>query len=119
VGDPRRPWRGHALGARRRLGPHGRDATDCTLEDGGEIREGIADFSDERRRYTYEQTVHPRGFKSSVGALAVEPRGNGASRVVWNAVLEFADRAHEAQFLGMIEQGYAGALRRLKEVVAG
>lgn len=91
----------------------------CTLEDGGEIREGIADFSDERRRYTYEQTVHPLGFKSSVGALAVEPRGNGASRVVWNAELEFADRAHEAQFLGMIEQGYAGALRRLKEVVAG
>jgi mxaD protein len=60
----------------------------CTLEDGGEIREGIADFSDERRRYTYEQTVHPLGFKSSVGALAVESRGNGASRVVWNGELE-------------------------------
>jgi hypothetical protein len=57
--------------------------------------------------------------KSSVGALAVEPRGNGASRVVWNAELEFADRAQEAQFLGMIEQGYAGALRRLTEVVEG
>jgi uncharacterized protein YndB with AHSA1/START domain len=97
--------------------PDGRAATDCTLEDGGEIREGIADFSDERRRFTYEQTVHPRGFKSSVGALAVEPRGNGASRVVWNAELEFADPAQETQFIGMLEQGYAGALERLKEVV--
>jgi mxaD protein len=91
----------------------------CTLEEGGEIHEEIADFSDLERCYGYEQTVHPLGFKRSVGALAVEPRGNGSSRVVWNAELEFADPAQEAQFLGMLEQGYAGALHRLKEVVEG
>jgi mxaD protein len=91
----------------------------CTMEDGGEIHEEIADFSDERRRYGYEQTVHPLGFKRSVGALAVAPHADGASRVVWNAELEFGDPAQEAQFLGMLEQGYAGALQRLKEVVEG
>jgi uncharacterized protein YndB with AHSA1/START domain len=89
----------------------------CTMEDGGEIHEQIADFSGERRRYGYEQTVHPLGFKRSVGALAVEPHANGSSRVVWNAELEFADPAQETRFLAMLEQGYAGALNRLKEVV--
>jgi uncharacterized protein YndB with AHSA1/START domain len=91
----------------------------CTMEEGGEIHERIADFSDERRRYGYEQTVHPLGFKRSVGALTVRPHADGASRVVWNADLEFDDPAQEAQFLGMLEQGYAGALQRLKEVVEG
>jgi mxaD protein len=91
----------------------------CTLEDGGEIHEEIAGFSDLERRYHYEQTVHPLGFQRSVGALAVEPHANGASRVVWSAELEFADPRQEAQFLGMLEQGYSGALRRLKEVVEG
>jgi mxaD protein len=91
----------------------------CTLEDGGEIHEEIADFSDLERRYHYEQTVHPLGFERSVGALAVEPHANGSSRVVWSAELEFADRAQETQFLSMLEQGYSGALRRLKEVVEG
>jgi mxaD protein len=91
----------------------------CSLEDGGEIYEEISDFSDKRRRFRYEQQVHPLGLKRSVGALAVEPRANGSSRVVWNAELEFADAAEETKFLGMLEQGYAGALHRLKEVVEG
>lgn len=89
----------------------------CTMDEGGEIHEEIADFSDEQRRYRYEQTVHPLGFRRSEGTLEVEPHGEGSSRVVWNAELEFADPSHEAQFLGMLEQGYAGALQRLKEVV--
>jgi Polyketide cyclase / dehydrase and lipid transport len=87
------------------------------MDEGGEIHEEIADFSDEQRRYRYEQTVHPLGFSRSEGTLEVEPHGEGSSRVVWNAELEFADPSHEAQFLGMLEQGYAGALQRLKEVV--
>lgn len=91
----------------------------CTMEDGGEIHEEIADFSDLERRYRYEQTVHPLAFRRSEGALAVEPHANGGSRVVWNTELEFADPAQETQFLDMLEQGYAGALSRLKEVVEG
>lgn len=91
----------------------------CTLEEGGEIHEEIADFSDERRRYRYEQTVHPLGFRRSEGALAVKPYGEGGARIVWNAELEFADPDQETQFLGMLEQGYAAALERLKEVVEG
>jgi uncharacterized protein YndB with AHSA1/START domain len=91
----------------------------CTLEDGSEIQEQIADFSDLEHRYHYEQTVHPLGFQRSVGALAVEPHANGSSRVVWRAELEFADPRQETRLLGMLERGYSGALRRLKEVVEG
>jgi mxaD protein len=89
----------------------------CTMEDGGEIHEEIADFSDEQRRYRYEQTVHPLNFRRSEGTLAVEPHGEDGSRIVWSAEVEFAEPAQESQFLGMLEQGYAGALQRLKEVV--
>jgi uncharacterized protein YndB with AHSA1/START domain len=87
----------------------------CTMEDGGEIHEEIAGFSDTDLRYDYDQTVHPLGFERSEGTLVVEPDGEG-SRVVWTADLEFADTSHEAQFLPMLEQGYAGALQRLKDV---
>ena len=87
----------------------------CTMEDGGEIREEIVGFSDTAHRFGYSQTVHPLGFERSEGTLAVEPQGE-RSRVVWTADLEFGDPSHEAQFLGMLEQGYAGALQRLKDV---
>ena len=88
----------------------------CSLEDGGEIHEEIRDFSDERRRYSYEQPVHPLGFTRSEGSLAVKPHGDGRSLVVWNAEVEFGDPAQEAQVLDMLRQGYAAALNRLKEV---
>jgi uncharacterized protein YndB with AHSA1/START domain len=89
----------------------------CTMEDGAEIHEQIADLDEAGHRFRYEQTVHPLGCQRSEGTLAVEPDGADAARVVWNAEIEFAEPAHEAQFLGMLEQGYVGALHRLKEVV--
>jgi uncharacterized protein YndB with AHSA1/START domain len=85
----------------------------CTMEDGGEIHEEISDLDESSFRY--EQTVHPLGFERSEGTLRVEPNGDGA-RVLWNADIEFAEPAQEAQLLPMLEQGYAGALQRLKEV---
>lgn len=88
----------------------------CTMEDGSEIHEEIAGFSEERRRFSYDQTRHPLGFKRSEGTLAVESNGHGGSRVVWKAEIDFADSAQEAQLLDLLQQGYAGALQRLKEV---
>jgi uncharacterized protein YndB with AHSA1/START domain len=88
----------------------------CSMEDGSEIHEEITDFSDEQRRYAYTQPVHPLDFKRSRGTLSVEPERNGGARVVWNAEIEFADPAQDEQLLGMLRQGYAGALQRLKEV---
>jgi uncharacterized protein YndB with AHSA1/START domain len=85
----------------------------CTMEDGSEIHEEISDL--DGSSFRYEQRVHPLGFKLSEGTLSVEPNGNGA-RVVWNAEIEFAEPGQQAQFLPMLEQGYAGALQRLKEV---
>jgi carbon monoxide dehydrogenase subunit G len=87
----------------------------CVLEGGGEIHEEITGFSEEQRRYVYDQVVHPLGFRRSHGTLAVEPNGHG-SRVVWNAEVDFVDGIQEAQVLPMLRQGYAGALHRLKEV---
>jgi carbon monoxide dehydrogenase subunit G len=86
----------------------------CTMEDGSEIHEEISDL--DGHSYRYDQTVHPLGFKRSEGTLNVEPTGDGA-RVLWNAEIEFAEPSQEAQFLPMLEQGYAGALQRLKEAV--
>jgi carbon monoxide dehydrogenase subunit G len=86
----------------------------CTMEDGSEIHEEISDL--DGHSYRYDQTAHPLGFKRSQGTLNVEPNGDGA-RVVWNAEIEFAEPGQEAQFLPMLEQGYAGALQRLKEVL--
>jgi uncharacterized protein YndB with AHSA1/START domain len=85
----------------------------CTMEDGSEIHEEISDL--DASSFRYEQTVHPLGFERSEGTLRVEPH-DGAARVVWNVELEFAEPAQQAQFLPLLEQGYAGALQRLKEV---
>jgi hypothetical protein len=60
----------------------------------------------EARRYAYEQTVHPLGFKRSQRTLAVESDGEHRSRVVWNAEVEFPDASREAQFLPILEQWY-------------
>jgi uncharacterized protein YndB with AHSA1/START domain len=86
----------------------------CTMEDGSEVHEEIFDL--DGHSYRYEQPVHPLGFERSEGTLSVEPYDD-AARVVWNAEIEFAEPGHEAQFLPMLDQGYAGALQRLKEVV--
>ena len=86
----------------------------CRMEDGSEIHEEISDL--DGHSFRYAQTVHPLGFKRSEGTLSVEPNGDGA-RVVWNAEIQFAEPAQASQFLPMLEQGYAGALLRLKEVV--
>lgn len=88
----------------------------CTLEDGSEIHEEIGDFSDEERRYAYTQHVHPLGFERSEGTLAVEANGDG-SVVTWTAEVELADPSQEKQILPMLDEGYAAALARLKEVV--
>jgi uncharacterized protein YndB with AHSA1/START domain len=88
----------------------------CEMEDGSEIHEEIADFSEAERRYAYTQPVHPLGFRRSAGTLAVEQNGHGGSRVVWNAEIDFVDGIQEAQVLPMLRQGYAAALQRLKEV---
>ena len=87
----------------------------CMLEDGGEIHEEIADFSDLERRYAYTQPVHPLGFERSEGTLAVHANGGGTV-VRWTAEVEPADAAQEEQLLPMLTEGYAAALARLKEV---
>jgi uncharacterized protein YndB with AHSA1/START domain len=88
----------------------------CTLEVGGEIHEEISDFSDEERRYRYEQNVHPLGFRRSEGTLAVTANGDG-SAVAWNAEVVFADPTQQEQIVPILTEGYAAALANLKEVV--
>jgi Polyketide cyclase / dehydrase and lipid transport len=90
----------------------------CELEEGGEIHEKIIGLSNERRRYSYDQVVHPLGFRRSRGMLAVDANGDG-SRVNWNAEVDFVDGIQEAQVLPMLRKGYAAALQRLKHLAEG
>jgi ketosteroid isomerase-like protein/uncharacterized protein YndB with AHSA1/START domain len=84
----------------------------CTTVEGAEIHE-VIELDDARRKYEYTQPVHPLGFNASRGTLAVT--GNGAgSHVAWDAELEFAEPAQEAQLLPLLEQGYAAALEALQ-----
>lgn len=85
----------------------------CTTAEGAVIEEEIFDYSEEAHAYSYTQPVHPLGFKDSRGKLWVEANGAG-STVCWDAEIEFASAEQEAQFLGMLEQGYAAALAQLK-----
>jgi mxaD protein len=87
----------------------------CTLEDGGEIHEEIAGFSEEERSYAYAQHVHPLGFERSEGTLVVQANAGG-SVVTWTAEVELADPSQEKRILPMLDEGYAAALVRLKEV---
>lgn len=84
----------------------------CTTAEGAEIHEEIQ-LDDAGRAYAYTQPVHPLGFKASRGTLAVTGNGAGA-HVSWDAELEFADQAQEAQLLPLLEQGYAAALEALR-----
>jgi ketosteroid isomerase-like protein/uncharacterized protein YndB with AHSA1/START domain len=89
----------------------------CTTAEGAEIHEEI-ELDDARRTYAYTQPVHPLGFKASRGTLAVTGNG-GDSQVAWDAELEFADPAQEAQLLPLLEQGYAAALETLRRGLEG
>jgi len=84
----------------------------CTTSEGAEIHEEL-ELDDGSRAYAYTQPVHPLGFKTSRGRLAVAPNGAG-SQVTWSAEIEFAAPEDEAAFLPLLEQGYAAALERLK-----
>jgi ketosteroid isomerase-like protein/uncharacterized protein YndB with AHSA1/START domain len=85
----------------------------CTTAEGAEIHEEL-EVDDSARMSTYTQPVHPFGFKTSRGKLAVTEDGAG-SHVTWDAEIEFAVAEQEAQLLPMLEQGYAEALERLKQ----
>jgi ketosteroid isomerase-like protein len=85
----------------------------CTTVEGAEIHEEV-ELDDGRRTYAYAQPIHPLGFETSCGRLAVT--GNGTDSVVaWDAEVEFADAAQGAQILPMLEQGYAAALESLRQ----
>ena len=85
----------------------------CMTAEGAEIHEEI-DLDDAGRSYAYSQPVHPLGFRSSRGRLAVSGDGSG-SCVAWDAEVEFADPEQEAQLLPLLEQGYAAALEGLRQ----
>ena len=84
----------------------------CTTAEGAEIHEEI-ELDDTRRTYAYTQPVHPLRFKASRGTLAVTGNGKG-SHVAWDAEVEFADPAQEAQLLPLLEQGYGATLEGLR-----
>jgi ketosteroid isomerase-like protein/uncharacterized protein YndB with AHSA1/START domain len=87
----------------------------CTTVEGAEIHEEL-ELDEASRTYAYSQSVHPLGLKTSRGKLAVTPNSAG-SHVTWEAEVEFEAHEHEAQFLPLLEAGYAEALAGLKRVL--
>ena len=84
------------------------------MEDGSEIHEEISDLDEDSYRLRPDR-ASPR--LQAFGGDAERRAERRRHAVFWIAEIEFAEPGQEAQFLPMLEQGYAGALQRLKEVV--
>ena len=90
----------------------------CAMQDGSEIREEIADYSPERRSYTYRHLQVPLPVRDSSGTFTVEADGRGAV-VTLEASFEALDPAMESQletmFGGALEQALESLRRRVEE----
>lgn len=83
----------------------------CITADGSEIREEIADYSHERRTYTYRHLELPLPVRNSHGTFTVRADGSDDAVVVLEADFDALDPAME----GEIEQMFGGALERALE----
>jgi uncharacterized protein YndB with AHSA1/START domain len=83
----------------------------CTTADGSEIREEIADYSPERRTYTYRHLKVPLPVRNSRGTFIVRADGSDDAVVVLDADFDALDPAMERE----IEQMFGGALEQALE----
>jgi uncharacterized protein YndB with AHSA1/START domain len=89
----------------------------CTMADGTEIREEISDYAPARRSFSYRHVQVPLPVEDSVGSFAVEPSGNGGSRVVLESSFATLDAEREEQVGQMIEGAFQQSLESLKRRV--
>jgi uncharacterized protein YndB with AHSA1/START domain len=83
----------------------------CTTADGSEIREEIADYSPERRTYTYRHLEVPLPVRNSRGTFTVQADGSDHAVVVLDAEFDALDPAMESE----IEQMFGSALEQALE----
>jgi mxaD protein len=88
----------------------------CLTLDGQEIREEISNYSAKKRSYHYKHLQQPLPIKNSEGTFVVEAEGAG-SVVVWDAELEAANPAQEAEMMALINGYYRQTLESLKQCV--
>lgn len=88
----------------------------CTTADGQQIKEVIADYSDENRLFSYSQIQVPLPIKDSKGTFKVESDGNG-SLIIWNVEFQLLDQTAKSRLIPMIDGYYKQTLAHLKSVV--
>jgi uncharacterized protein YndB with AHSA1/START domain len=91
----------------------------CTTADGNEIREEIADYSPERRTYTYRHLEIPLPVRNSRGTFTVQGNGSDGAVVVLDAHFDALDpaleRGLEQMFGGALEQALESLGRRVEQ----
>jgi hypothetical protein len=94
----------------------------CTMADGNEIREEIADYSAERRTYTYRHLEVPLPVRNSRGTFSVRESGRDGAAVVLEADFDALDpdseREIEQMFGGALEQALESLRRRVEQGVS-
>jgi uncharacterized protein YndB with AHSA1/START domain len=89
------------------------DARECTMKDGGELRERILEHSDEDHVYSYEILEGPMPIRSYRSRFSVEGH-DGHSHVDWEAEFEPERPEQEAELVEMLTKTYREGLESLR-----
>jgi uncharacterized protein YndB with AHSA1/START domain len=93
----------------------------CETADGGEIREEISDYSDERRTFRFRHLQVPLPIGNSSGTFVVQGGANAGSVVVLESEFAALDPDQEAEiermFGGTLEQALESLRRRVERGV--
>jgi protein-tyrosine phosphatase len=90
------------------------DSRECTIKDGGELRERILEHSDEDRSYSYEILEGPMPIRSYRSRLSVEAH-NAHSHVDWEAEFEPEQPEQESALADMFTKTCREGLESLRE----
>lgn len=85
----------------------------CTMADGGALKERILLRDDATRTFVYAIDSHPLPAHNVVGSLRIDDLGDGRSVVTWGANMAL-DEAFVAQMTEMITDIYAKGLESLE-----
>ncbi|MEM9840505.1 MAG: SRPBCC family protein [Pseudomonadota bacterium] len=86
----------------------------CTMADGGELKERILLRDDVTRTFVYAIDSHPLPARNLVGSIRIDDLGNQTSMVTWGANMTLED-AHAAQMEDMVTEIYAKGLKSLEQ----
>ena len=85
----------------------------CTMQDGGVLKERILLRDNATRTFVYAIDIHPLPAQNVVGTIRIDDLGSGQSHVSWSANLALdPDMAEQMQ--GMVQGMYENGLASLE-----